>query len=82
METNMENKMADLPEAVEGSMGPVQYDLDYKDKKVELTLKAGSQFAHVEMKVYLNAEEVIRAIAKATPGTWDDALAEIVISKL
>lgn len=82
MQNEMENKMADSPESVQGEVGPVDYLLDYAEGQILVTLTAVAEHASVVTTLKIDAEAIMRAIAAATPGSWDDALVEMILKKL
>ncbi len=68
---------------VAGNIGTVgKYDFKVEKGNLELEIDAGIPVGSVGIVVKLNAGEVLDAIAKAIPGTLDDALLGIAKAAL
>lgn len=82
MQNEMENKAVDMPEAVEGNVGPVDYSLDYSDGKV--VIKVGGESEHVKgaLMVEVDAKAIIDTLVKSTETKLDDAAADFILERL
>jgi hypothetical protein len=65
----------------EGKIGEVgAYDVEFKEGKLVAKVNAGVPAVglEAEMKISLGADQVLDALAKAIPGTIDDALLGLI----
>lgn len=62
-------------EIAQGPIGTVgAYDVDFKDGKLTAKVNAGSDVVKADLTVELDAGVVLDKLAKAIPGTFDDAI--------
>jgi hypothetical protein len=76
----MENK-----EIVEGKIGTVgEYDLEWKEGKLVFVLRAKDPLgiSSAGLEISLSAEAVLDSLAKAIPGTIDDAIFGLIKAAL
>lgn len=72
-------------ELVQGNLGEVaKYDVEFKEGKLVAAINAEAAQGMVEagMVVKLDAGKVLDALAKAIPGTMDDAMIGVVKAAL
>jgi hypothetical protein len=68
---------------VEGNLGTVgQYDLEFKGGKLVGTVKAAVSVGEVSMGLSIDSAAICDAIAKAIPGSVDDALLAVLKAAL
>jgi hypothetical protein len=68
---------------VDGNIGTVgKYDLEFKGGKLCLKINADVGYGAVTLDLDLNAEFILDALAKAIPGTIDDAILGVMKAAL
>jgi len=70
----------DLLDGKIGSAGV--YDVEFKGGKLVAAVGAKFAVGGIDTKLYLNAGEVLDALAKAIPGHFDDVALDFLKSKL
>lgn len=67
-----------MSEIAEGPIGNVgKYDIEFKEGKLVCEVSAQVGFADAGFVLKIGAEQVLDAIAKAIPGTIDDAVIDM-----
>lgn len=62
-------------ELAQGNVGSVgKYDLEFKEGCLVADVKVELGVGQATMSIKLDAGHVLDALAKAIPGTWDDAI--------
>lgn len=79
METGVENTV----ELVEGQLGSVgSYDLEFQDGNLTVSLKADVGPLKAGLTLVLDSAQLMDAVAKAIPGTVDDAVIGVIKAAL
>lgn len=70
-------------EIVQGPLGSVgKYDVSFSGGKLVATVSAAEGPAGINVSLVLDAGQVLDAIAKAIPGTFDDAIISVAKAAL
>ncbi len=72
-----------MAELTKGPIGPeANWKLDYIDKKIKLEVMYDGTQADASFSIYLDAEQMLDALAKIIPGKFDDKIIEMLKAAL